>query len=201
MPTYCTLAQVKAALSLPTPHTSADDELESVIEAVSRAIDEACNTQFYAATQTRYYTADCFTHVLTDDLLSVTTLSTDADGDGVYELTWTAADYALYPYNAPLSSAPRPYWRIETKWGGARQFPAFVVRGVQVVGAWGQCQTGAHPKQVEMVATRESVHNFHALRSPWGQGGPGAGDVALPQVGLSRNSLALLAPYRRIAVG
>lgn len=199
---YCTLEQVKSALSLPTPHTSNDETLETVIEAICRAIDEACDTQFFASSQTRYFTAQYFGALLVDDLLAVTTLKTDGDGDGVYETTWSATDYLLEPYNAPLASSPRPYYQIRQRTGGTYSFPIGVARGVELAASYGFCATGAHPKQVEIVSIRETVHHFHAIRSPFGSGGPGAGELAaVPPVGLSRNSLALLAPFRRIPIG
>ena len=198
MPTYCTLEQVKAALSLPTPHTATDELLETVIEAVSRAIDEACDTQFFAATQTRYFTARYGNYLEVDEVLSVTSLKTDAGGDGTYETTWAPTDYVLYPYNA--ASSGRAYWRIDIATGGRYSFPIGVARGVELAASYGQSATA--PAQVEIVAIRETVHHFHAIRSPYGAGGPGVGEpAAVPPVGLSRNSMALLAPFRNIPVG
>jgi hypothetical protein len=194
MAQYCTLEQVKAALSLPSSNMVNDLAIEDIIDAISRAIDEACDTQFSASTQTRHYTAQYPWELLVDDLLAVTALRTDADGDGVYELTWSASDYVLSPLNAPSSSTPRPYWRIATRSGGSRTFPIGVPAGVEIVGSWAFSTTP--PAQVEIVAIRESVHHFHAIRSPYGSGGPGAAEQAIPPVGLSRNSLALLAPFR-----
>jgi hypothetical protein len=194
MPQYCTLEQVKAALALPSSNMVNDLAIDDLIDAISRAIDEACDTQFFASTQTRHYTAEYPWALLVDDLLALTSLRTDADGDGVYELTWSASDFLLSPLNAQSSSTPRPYWQVATRISGARIFPIGVPAGVEIVGSWGFSTTP--PSQVEIVAIRESVHHFHAIRSPYGSGGPGAAEQAIPPVGLSRNSLALLAPFR-----
>ena len=49
-----------------------------------------------------------------DDLLSVTTLKTDEDGDRTYEITWATTDYDLMPYNATLESQAQPYSHLQT---------------------------------------------------------------------------------------
>jgi hypothetical protein len=202
MPTYCTRDQVKDRLSVPTANTASDEIIDGVIEAVSRAIDEACSTQFFAVTQTRYFTAQYWCELYVDDLLSITTLKTDADGDGTFEFTWSASDYRLAPYNAPLLSTPRPYWKIEQRIGGNFIFPVWITRGVEIAGSWGFCDIAAKPKLVEVVALRESVHHVHAIRSPYASGGPGSNEqTAVPPIGLSKNSLALLSPFRRVNVG
>jgi hypothetical protein len=108
-----------------------------LVEAVSRAIDDYCGRRFYAATQTRYYTANRHERLLVDDLLSITTLKTDDDSDGTFETTWTVSDYLLAPYNAQQESQPQPYWRIEVAPDGDYWFPAGTRRGVEIAGSWG----------------------------------------------------------------
>ncbi|MCC6629956.1 MAG: phage head-tail connector protein, partial [Chloroflexi bacterium] len=136
---YTTLARLKARLGI--TDTTEDAALESLVEAVSRAIDDFCGRRFYAATQTRYYTANRSDRLLVDDLLSITTLKTDDDADGTFETTWTASDYLLAPYNAQQESQPQPYWRIESAPSGSYSFPVCVPRGVQIAGSWGFAST------------------------------------------------------------
>jgi len=199
---YCTLDQLKASLSLTSPNTSSDELLEDVIDSVSRAIDAYCGTQFFAAAQVRHFTASLPYCLAVDDLLAVTTLKTDNDGDGVYENTWAAGtDYVLEPANAQLESEPRPYWRVEVRInGGHFIFPVGISRGVELDGSWGAASST--PAQVHIVALREAIHYFHAIRSPYGSGGPGGAETqGILPIGLSRSSLRDLAPYRRIPVG
>jgi hypothetical protein len=118
--------------------TSEDTILEGLVEAVSRAIDDFCGRRFYAATQTRYYTANRSDRLLVDDLLSITTLKTDEDGDGTFETTLVAdTDYWLYPDRPP--AAEPAWWGIELVGRASSQlgvWPA-VRRGVKVAGTWG----------------------------------------------------------------
>jgi len=74
---YATLAQFKSAIGITD---SVDDTvLQSVLDATDALIDLYCDrkTGFGTATETRYYTAEEYEYVLTDDLVSITTLKTD----------------------------------------------------------------------------------------------------------------------------
>ena len=203
---YATLAGLRARLGITGVSDTADDAvLEAVVESVSRAIDDFCGRRFYAATQTRYFTALRADRLLVDDLLSVTTLKTDDDGDGTYETTWTAADYYLAPYNAQLESVPRPYWRIEVSEGGDYTFPCDVRRGVEIAGSWGFSSTT--PDVVEQACLFQAAHEFRSQSMPLGVSGTGslrvsdefASDVRL--TGLHPVTRRLLEPYRRAVVG
>lgn len=133
-----TLPELKSRLHLSQGDADDDALLESLITSVSRQIELHTGHTYTATTLTRVYTA-CESYLLLlprgHDLLSVTTLATDADADGVYETTWAPTDYALEPANA--AQEQRPYWAICTRYGGHYAFPAGVQRGVQVSGSWG----------------------------------------------------------------
>lgn len=70
-----------------------------------------------------------------EPLLSVTSVATDENADGVFETAWLATDYNLLPINAALDG--RPYRQIRTADGGAQQFPVGHQR-LQIVGSWGE---------------------------------------------------------------
>ncbi len=129
---YATLAELKARLQI--TDSSSDTVLDQVREAASRAIDDYCGRRIYAANETRTFTADDSYCVFVDDLLSVTTLKTDEDGDRTYEITWATTDYDLGPENAALDG--RPYRWIEVAPNGRYTFPRGR-RGVQIVGSFG----------------------------------------------------------------
>lgn len=133
---YATRDAVKARAGL--DDTGDDDALDSILRDVSREIEQWTGRQFWAVTQTRYLTARQSDVLLLGaaDLLAVTTLKTDDDGDRVYETTWAATDYDLEPYDAPLRSPPVPYGEIRTAPNGRYSFPT-VARGVELVGRWG----------------------------------------------------------------
>jgi hypothetical protein len=121
--------------------TAADDEnMELAIEAASRWIDAYTGSRFYAATETRYYTADWYDLLYVDDLNALTTLKTDEDGDGVYETTWSATDYILEPRNGPALGIP--YRQIRINREGRYSFSR-LPHAIEVTGSFGQ--TAAPP--------------------------------------------------------
>lgn len=203
---YATLAGLRARLGITGVSDTNDDAvLEAVIESVSRAIDDFTGRRFYAATQTRYYTARKSRRLLVDDLLSITTIKTDDDADGTYETTWAATDYHLAPYNAQLDSPAQPYWCIEVSEGGDYDFPIGLRRGVQIVGSWGFSATT--PDTVEQACLFQAAHEFRSQQMPLGVSGAGslrvsdefANDVRL--TGLHPVTRRLLEPYRRPVFG
>ena len=133
---YATLDEVRRRI----PHIEDDDDadLESVIEGVSRWIDWDRCRRFYAASETRYYVPASAYLVVIDDLLTLTTLKADEDGDQTFERTWTSSDYLLAPYNA--STDGRPYTSIERSHLGSLAFPVDF-RSVEVVGSFGYSAT------------------------------------------------------------
>lgn len=141
---YTTLAELKGRLGIATADTADDTRLEGMVEAISRAIDELCGRRFYTTSsdETRYFTAE-FVEVLSPgDLVSLTTLQTDEDGDRVYERTWAATDYDLEPFNAALDG--EPYTEIHTSPNGSYAFPT-TRKGVKLVAKFGWSTT---PKAV-----------------------------------------------------
>ncbi len=134
---YCTLAEVKEQERLNISVTTFDTAIEKAIEAVSRAIDDECSRFFWKETNdsTAYFTAKREKSILIGDYVSITTLSTDSNGDRSYQ-DWTVdTDYDLWPYNAALDN--RPYMGIEITPNGSKRFYANVAKGVKIVGKRG----------------------------------------------------------------
>jgi len=134
---YATVEDLKQSLGI--TDSSDDTMLDAILAAVSRQIDQYTNRRFYATTETRFYTARRVSDVIIDDCLSITTLATDADGDRVYEKTWSATDFDLYPYNAT------PYTRVEATVNGAYLFPVNIAKGVKIIGSFGYSATVPEP--------------------------------------------------------
>ncbi len=136
---YVTLAEAKARLwpSTAEADTTEDTLIEDLITFASRKIDDDTEHRFYttAADETRYYTPlwyDC----IYEDIVSITTLQTDEDGDGVFENTWTIDDdYVLLPHNAALDGDC--YNKIQIASNGAYRFPANRHSSVKIVGKFG----------------------------------------------------------------
>lgn len=135
---YITESELKAAKEL-AGYTYADGQIPNVITAASRVVDRLCGTRrrFYAdadANQVRYYTADDSCKLEIDDLITLTTLATDNNGDGTYEVTWATTDYKLNPLNAAADSWP--YERIKVAANGRYRFPRYEA-GVKITGQFG----------------------------------------------------------------
>jgi len=193
-----------------------DALLDAIITQVSREIDGECKRRFYAATDTRYYTPETYDLLQVDDLLSVTTLKTDEDGDGVFEATWATTDYVLEPLNAPAESQPEPYTTIRVARNGARVFPGYfpaligwpppvtyprssaglAVRSVQVVGSFGYASTT--PPVVEAACLFQCALEYMAKDAPSGSAGGGEMETTLRTIGLHPFARRMLEPLRRL---
>jgi hypothetical protein len=195
---YATLADVKAALRI--TDTVDDSLLEISIEAASREIDGFCERVFTQSTATRIYRpTDAFTVDL-DDLQTVTTLKTDADGDGVFDTTWGTADYQLNPLNGISGGITTPYTMLKAV--GSYLFPIYEPRNVnsqeasvQIVGVWGWPSIPTAVKQACIIL---SMRQFKRYDSPTGV--MGFGDLGVMRVGrVDPDVEKLLMPFRRMS--
>lgn len=188
---YCTLAELKARLTIETGDTADDATLEAVIEAASREIDGLCSRHFYSATETHYYEAEQWDEIEVDDLVSVTTLKTDEDQDRAYETTWGATDFELGPGDSA------PYTRIYATPTGAYAFPVGQRKAVQVVGTFGWPSV---PDAVNEAALLVAARLFKRKDAPLGiqVGKPEFGNLSIPAN--DPDVTRLLAPYRRFAL-
>jgi hypothetical protein len=204
---YTTLALLKARLDIATADTGDDSILEAIVTAVSRQIDDYCRRRFYAVSETRYFMARRHDRILVDDLLSVSALLTDEDGDRTYETTWAVTDYDLAPDNAQLESQPRPYWEIRATPDGDYCFPVGIPRGIKITGSWGFSATT--PGVVAEACLWQSARVFRASEMPTGTAGGGefethmvGGEFQTRTVaaGLHPFVRTMLNPYRRMVV-
>lgn len=196
---YATLAEFKARYYAGSSSTTDDTVVENVIEAVSRWIDHFCNRRFHTTSsdETRYFTAEFDDLLLTnDDIVSITTLATDEDGDRTYETTWAATDYDLEPFNASLDG--RPYTRIAVTPNGDNAFPVDIAKGVKVLGKFGYSAT---PDAINEACLIQSGRIFKRKDSPFGVAG--VNDFGQMQMvsALDPDVKALLMPFRKMTVG
>lgn len=174
---YIALSDVKARLSPPISANTWDTELESVIEASCRAIDEIittrrrCMTRFYttASDETRYYTARFEDLCVVDDLLSVTSVKTDTTGDGTYDTTLTS--YWQMPLNNTLNT-DEPSYALQIK-PGATSF-SMLPMGVEVVGTFGFSTAATAPKVIRDAAFLASARLWARRDSLFGNTGTSA---------------------------
>jgi hypothetical protein len=191
---YATLSEFKAAVGI--TDTTDDTALQSVLDATDTLIDLYCDrkTGFGTASETRFYTAEDYEYVLTDDLVSVTTLQTDDDANGTYETTWTAGtDYVLAPRNAALDGFP--YTEIDTSVTWPRNFPKDVYLGVRVVGVFGFPSVPAAVKQAEII---QAGAVWNSRTAPFGViGSADLGGILRMSRALHPEAALILEPYRK----
>lgn len=137
MPPYATTAQLRRALGGPSTSEVADEDLYAALEAASAEVDRIAGRTFAAPSSgARYFTARYGNDLIEiDDLLSVTSIKTDTDGDRTYATTWATADYDLEPVNAAAKGLP--YTHIRRRRGGEQHFERDQRQGIEVTGSWG----------------------------------------------------------------
>lgn len=194
---YATLADVKAALRI--TDTVDDGLLELSIEAASREIDGFCERVFTSSTAVRVYRpTDVFT-VETDDIQSITTLKTDTDGDGDFEITWAVSDFQLEPLNGISGGIKSPFYIIKAV--GEYLFPIYEPRNVnsndasvQVSGVFGFATV---PTAIRQATILLAMRQFKRYDSPTGV--MGFGDLGVMRVGrVDPDVEKLLMPFRRM---
>lgn len=187
---YATLAQVKSALRI----TDAIDDaiIELAIEAASRQIDSVCERFFYSTTATRVYAPTDWQITEIDDLVTLTTLKTSSNVDGVFDVTWASTQYQLEPLNGIAGGIVTPYTRIRAI--DDLYFPENMGEAtVQVVGVFG---FSAIPTEVKQAAVLLAARIFKRNDSPLGVAG--FGDLGAIRVSRVDPDIdAMLAPYKK----
>lgn len=163
---YCTLSEIKAWCGV--ADTQDDTKFEACVEAVCRTIDEVCGRFFFITTETRRYRAEqdgkvCFV----EDVIAITELRTDDNGDGVYEIVWDPSWYRLEPFNS--GPTKKPYLWIETMPYSPRRFPNWW--DVQIVAQFGVPADSPWQKIVKQAALIQTHRMFKRKDSPFGIAG------------------------------
>jgi hypothetical protein len=194
---YVSLADVKAALRIPSADVIDDPMLTSAINAASRQIDGACDRVFYSESGSRVYVPESSILVKTDDILTITKLETSS-GDG-FTVEIPATDFQLEPLNNRVGGQVFPANRIRAT--GAFLFPVFNQRSVnldeatvRVTGTFGFTPV---PDAVKQAALLLSIRIFKRLDSPLAVAG--FGDMGVVRVGRTDpDVMALLSPFVRM---
>ena len=114
-----------------TTVTTWDTDLLAWLVTASRLIDKHCERYFYVETATKYYDGSG-SSLFIDDLLNITTLKLDEDGDGTFESTMATTDYILYP----LNRIAKDMIKVSHN-GNYASFASGIKKGVEIVGSWG----------------------------------------------------------------
>ena len=201
---YLTTAEARTYAGL---SDLADTELlDDVVTAVSRAIDNACQRSFFQDTaEARTFetqSATMLTLGAFNDLVSVTTLKFDRDGDGVFEETIASTNYALLPPAGGGFPEAGPYTHLELfnqVWypvpggtaGTGRRFLT------EITGTWGWPGV---PAQVKQACRLQVARVMKRQESPLGVAG--FGEFGVVRVSrLYPDIDAMLQPYKMLSPG
>lgn len=190
---YATLAQVKAAMRIPTADTVDDALIETAIESASRQIDGHCQRRFYTTTATRIYTPNDSYITEIDDLVTLTQIKTQTDIDGTFDTTWKTTDYQLEPLNGMAGGLNVSYTQIRAV--GDFLFPVYGGEAtVQVTGTFGWASVPSEIKQACIILSQRQYKRYD---SPLGVAG--IGEIGVIRVSrIDPDVASILAPYRRI---
>ena len=131
---YASIGDLKGLLGITS--TTDDTVMRKILESASRSIDNYCSRTFVTQTATKYF--DGAYTLWVPDLLSITTLKTDEDGDATLENTLATTDYILYGGGIEDSLNKLPYTRIEiSEDSDYGSFASGIRKGVEIVGIWG----------------------------------------------------------------
>ena len=193
---YCTLNDVKNALRIPLADTVDDALLELSIETASRQIDDHTERVFYqTANATRKYAPrDSYTCEI-DDLVSLTSIKSSTDGDGVFDRTWTSVYYQLEPLNSLSGGIPSPATLIRAV--DDYLFPVYGGEAtVEVTGTFGW---SAVPTAIKFATILLSSRLFKRMDSPLGVAG--ISDLGVIRVSrIDPDIDALIMPFKKLRV-
>jgi hypothetical protein len=194
---YCTLAELKQAMSIPVSDTIDDTMLEIAIESASRAIDSYTNRNFYSSgTATRFYSPTSNYVVETDDIAEFIHLRT-IDQDEAFTIEWTTSDYQLEPLNGIVDGMATPFTRIRAI-GDYLFDPLMGEATVEVRGVFGYSAT---PIEVKQACLIQSSRLMKRHDSPLGVAGFGDLGVVRVSSRVDPDVAQLLDSYRKLRVG
>lgn len=186
---YCTLSEVKAALRI--SDNNDDALLENAIEGASRRIDGYCDRFFYQKNATAKFFTRYSYKLQVSDFVSITTLKTDDDGDGVFENTWNASEYSLEPTDGSITGIP--YRRIIAV--GGSSFPIFTEPSrppIEINATWGW---SAVPDDVREACVLLSMRGFARYNAALGV--VGFADMAITVRAVDPDVRDMLNPYKK----
>jgi hypothetical protein len=180
-----------------------DGLLTDSLDAATRGIEAVCHRQFNDADTASVRTIPV-SKVLTanvayvDDFHTTTGLviETDDDGDGVFETTWTTADYQLEPLDGIMDGRPGwPYTRIRAVDVLTFPRPTNQRASLRVTARWGWA---AVPKPVKQACLIVATEIYKSKDAPFGIAG--ATDFGTLRVRENPLVMKKLAPYIRTPI-
>lgn len=195
MADYCTLTELKAALSI-TDNID-DTVLQTAITSASAWVDGWCYRSLAAAgtavTDRDYIPTGTFETLAIDDCVEITLVKLDDDLDGTFGETLTAVDFQAEPVNATTGGLALPFTRLRPFEDG--YWPTF--RGQATVRVSARFGWPAIPDAVREATILRASQLFTRRDSPLGVAG--FGDMGAMRVSrfVDPDVESLLAPYRK----
>lgn len=200
---YCTRAQLDSYIASANNGAtigleSRAVEIDAVITAASRMIDEHCGRIFYDVDTgnpaARVFAATDSCRVRVDDFHTLTSVLTDSSGNGTFDTTWTATDYQEEPLNGV--KAGRTGWPTETlRAVGTRSFPVSRQARVEVTAEWGWSATPAEITQACLIQSHRLLRRTESPEGVLGFGEFGAVRVT----SVDRDVETLINPFRHVS--
>lgn len=205
---YCSKEQLKSRLNISPVDDKDDYEIQIVLQAVTDWITNYCGRHFYRITETRTFEPSNVWTLDLDDVVTVTSVDLDYDGDGVYEVHWTeGVNYQLLRYNSNYNvhetgvARPRNYLQVTTGSAanpiGGAWLPwviPFTRRDrVSVTATWGWADV---PPSVNQAALYIAAEMFKSKDSPFGVAG--IGELGIVKIQASPWVVELLRPYKSV---
>lgn len=196
---YATLAELKAAVGIPSGDTGDDATLQPALDSASLQVDQFCDRTFTAdaAPVARLYVARD-PYRLDVDPISTTTglvVATDENDDGTFETAWTiGTDFRIEPINA--AALGKPWTRLVSL--GPRLWPRIQYHpGVSVTAKYGWTG-GAVPAPVKQATLIQAARLWKRKDAPFGVAGSVEfGSEMRLLAKLDPDVEGLLRPYRR----
>lgn len=200
---YTSVEELKDRLGIPATQTATDMAALAAVQAAARWVEHYCGRHFFQIQDTRTFVPYSIWEQPLDDIVTITQLNVDFDGDGTFEQSWIlGTDYQLsfegYEYGALTTGEQRPYnrARVINFAGGGRFFP-FVwpfsrLDRIQVIGTFGWPAVPLAVKQ----ATLQCASELYKLKdAPFGVAG--TADFGLVRIPRGGNPMicSLLEPY------
>lgn len=140
---YVGLEELKDRLGI--VDSTDDSTVQRAIQSASSWVNEWCGRHFYQVTETRTYQPTNIWVIDVDDIVSVSSVAVDVDGDGVFETNLVqGTDFqlrlALQQYNVNAAGVPRPYTQLQIINSGQIwpfTWPYTHLDRVKITGTWG----------------------------------------------------------------
>lgn len=194
---YCGLEELKDRLGITD---NADDfAAQQAIQASASWINEYCGTAFYPITETRTFVPHSIIELDIDPLISISALSVDTTGDGVFDQSWTqGTDYQLKlgtdRYNLNSLGVKRPYKKVQVIQTGnwfPYVYPFSHLDRVQIAGTWGWPAVPPGVAQANLVLAAQW---FKEKDAPFGVAG--VADYGVVRIQSNPWIVEMLRPYK-----